>query len=86
MTADPADHTPAGMADPAAGLRGTYRHFKGGRYQLIDLARHSETEEWLVVYRSTAGDLWVRPREMFFGSTLVDGVEVPRFTRTGPGE
>ena len=43
--------------------KGVYRHFKGGRYELIDIARHSETMEWMVVYRALYGsrDLWVRP-------------------------
>ena len=62
-------------------LRGTYRHFKGGVYELVDLARHSETEEELVIYRSPSGELWVRPRTMFFESTVVDGQTVARFTR-----
>ncbi|AWB89187.1 DUF1653 domain-containing protein [Salinibacterium hongtaonis] len=58
---------------------GRYRHFKGGAYEVIGVARHSETEEELVVYRSATGDLWVRPRDMFLQTTVVDGVEVPRF-------
>lgn len=85
MTGRPFDETPADTADAAAGLRGTYRHFKGGFYEVVGLARHSETEEELVVYRSPAGDLWVRPRAMFFETAVVDGVSVPRFSRvTGP--
>jgi hypothetical protein len=59
---------------------GRYRHFKGGLYDVVGEARHSETEEWLVVYRSSDGGLWVRPREMFAGTTVVDGREVQRFT------
>lgn len=71
---------PTGMApDPAAGLRGRYRHFKGGVYELIDVARHSETEEEFVVYRSASGELWVRPRSMFFETVTVDGAERQRF-------
>lgn len=60
---------------------GRYRHFKGGEYELIDLARHSETEEWLVIYRPLYGEraLWVRPLEMFVDHKLVDGRRVPRF-------
>lgn len=63
---------------------GTYRHYKGGLYEVIDVARHSETEEWLVVYRALYGErgLWVRPLEMFTGSVEVDGVAVPRFSPT----
>lgn len=61
---------------------GTYRHYKGKYYQVLATARHSETEEVLVVYRCLYGDysLWVRPLEMFQESVLVDGHEVPRFS------
>lgn len=60
---------------------GRYRHYKGNEYQVLDVARHSETEEWLVVYRTLYGDrgLWVRPLEMFMESVAVDGERVPRF-------
>jgi hypothetical protein len=60
---------------------GTYRHYKGELYEVIDVARHSETEEWLVVYRALYGDrgLWVRPLDMFTESVDVDGSRVPRF-------
>lgn len=67
-------------ASDAAPVAGRYRHFKGGIYDVVGIARHSETEEDLVVYRSPAGDLWVRPRAMFLEKTVADGVEVPRFT------
>jgi hypothetical protein len=59
---------------------GRYRHFKGGLYEVVGEARHSETEDRLVVYRSADGGLWVRPRDMFLGTALVDGREVRRFT------
>ncbi len=62
-------------------LAGTYRHFKGGMYEVLGAARHSETEEEFVVYASASGEWWVRPREMFFGTTVVDGREVRRFAR-----
>jgi hypothetical protein len=60
---------------------GIYRHYKGGRYEVIDVARHSESEELLVVYRPLYGDreLWVRPLDMFVESILVDGFEQLRF-------
>ncbi len=60
---------------------GRYRHYKGGEYLVIDVARHSETEEWLVVYRTLYGarDLWVRPLKMFTEQVTVDGESIPRF-------
>lgn len=75
---------PIAMAGDRAGqFRGRYRHYKGGVYELVDFARHSETEEELVLYRSAAGELWVRPRSMFFETVEVDGAPVPRFERMG---
>ena len=61
---------------------GRYRHYKGKDYQVIGLARHSETEEQLVVYRTLYGDfdLWVRPLAMFNEVVEVDGEPHPRFT------
>ena len=60
---------------------GYYRHFKGGLYQLVGIARHSETLEDMVVYRALYGDggLWVRPAAMW--SEIVDrnGYRGPRF-------
>ena len=60
---------------------GIYEHYKGNRYNVIDIARHSETDELLVLYRPMYGDenLWVRPFSMFFEKVTVDGVVVPRF-------
>ena len=62
---------------------GTYRHYKGNLYEVVDTARHSETEEWVVVYRALYGErgLWVRPLGMFTEAVEVDGVEIPRFAR-----
>ena len=63
---------------PALPEAGLYRHYKGGLYMLVCVGRHSETEEWLVTYRSEArGDYWVRPLAMW--NEPVDGV--PRFAR-----
>ena len=64
---------------------GRYRHYKGGEYEVIGVARDSETLESLVVYRPLndgggAAGLWVRPHAMFFGRLLVDGVDTQRFT------
>lgn len=60
---------------------GIYRHYKGSDYEVLGTARHSETEEWHVVYRTLYGDfsLWIRPLEMFSGQVDVGGVSVPRF-------
>ena len=62
---------------------GRYRHFKGNEYEVLGVARHSETHELLVVYRPLYGEgaLWVRPWAMFFETVVVDGVEQPRFAR-----
>lgn len=60
---------------------GRYRHYKGGEYELVDVVRHSETQETLVLYRALYGErgLWVRPYAMFFESVDVDGRVQPRF-------
>lgn len=60
---------------------GRYRHYKGKEYLVLTVARHSETEEELVVYRCDYGDRswWVRPRAMFEETVEVAGVTVPRF-------
>ena len=64
---------------------GRYRHYKGNEYEVVGVARHSETEEEMVVYRTLYGDhsLWVRPLAMFRESVVVDGRGVPRFERVG---
>ena len=60
---------------------GIYRHFKGNYYRVLEVARHSETGEQLVVYRALYGErgLWVRPLELFTATAQVDGVARPRF-------
>jgi hypothetical protein len=60
---------------------GRYRHYKGKDYEVLGIARHSETEEELVVYRCLYGDfsLWVRPLAMFLEEVEVDGRSVRRF-------
>jgi hypothetical protein len=60
---------------------GRYRHYKGMEYIVPGIARHSETEEELVVYRQDYGDkgLWVRPKSMFMESVKVDSQTIPRF-------
>ncbi|MDA0694750.1 MAG: DUF1653 domain-containing protein [Proteobacteria bacterium] len=65
---------------------GRYEHYKGQFYQVLDLARHSETEEELVVYRTCYGDhsLWVRPLEMFVSEVETDDGPKPRFRYVSP--
>lgn len=60
---------------------GIYRHYKGNLYQVLHTACHSETGEWLVVYRALYGDygVWVRPVAMFGEWVNIDGKDVPRF-------
>lgn len=60
---------------------GIYRHFKGNRYQVLGVAKHSESGADMVVYRPLYGDqdLWVRPLEMFTENVEVDGLLQPRF-------
>jgi hypothetical protein len=62
---------------------GKYKHFKGPEYEVIGLARHSETLEDLVVYRDSKGGLWVRPLKMFLEDVGVDGKKIPRFKYIG---
>lgn len=52
---------------------GRYRHYKGGEYEVLGMARHSETLAPMVVYRALYGEqgLWVRPAEMFFEQVCV---------------
>ena len=62
--------------------KGIYRHFKGNRYELIGIAKHSETEEDMVVYRALYGEggLWVRPLSMWSDKVERDGKIYTRFT------
>ncbi len=62
---------------------GKYRHFKGAEYEVVDIARHSETLEYLVVYRALYGEhgLWVRPIEMWNEEVTRDGKTMKRFTK-----
>jgi hypothetical protein len=61
---------------------GLYAHYKGGKYEVIDLVKHSETEELLVLYRALYGDkgLWVRPLDMFQETVEVNGEKRRRFS------
>lgn len=64
---------------------GEYEHYKGKRYKVIGIARHSETLEELVVYQALYGEygLWVRPLKMFMEEVEIDRKRVPRFKYLG---
>lgn len=66
------------MHDPPLGR---YRHYKGGEYELLMLARHSEDHGMMAVYRSVSDPrlVWVRPLEMFCDEVAHQGLRVPRF-------
>ena len=67
---------------------GIYRHFKGGRYEVIGVAKHSETLEEMVVYRALYGDggIWVRPLAMWNETIERDGKTFPRFQKENEHE
>ncbi len=75
------DYQQAAQAIPA----GRYRHFKGRDYEVLFIARHSETEEPMVVYRPLYGEgaVWVRPAAMWCEEVERDGMRQKRFTRIG---
>lgn len=69
---------------------GKYQHYKGNMYEVIGLARHSETLEEMVVYKALyissefgKNALWVRPKTMFFEKVIIDDKEVSRFQFLG---
>ncbi|HXH34268.1 MAG TPA: DUF1653 domain-containing protein [Plantibacter sp.] len=77
-------HTTGADDDWTSGVEpGWYRHFKGARYEVIGVGRHSETEEPYVFYRTstTPPTSWVRPLAMFVEPVSRDGYDGPRFTR-----
>jgi len=63
--------------------KGVYKHYKGYMYEVYMTAQHSETEEWMVVYKALHGKhgMWVRPYDMFCEKVEVDGVMVERFKK-----
>jgi len=65
--------------------KGIYKHYKGSLYKVFMTAQHSETEEWMVVYKALYGDegMWVRPYEMFMEKVTVEGTEIERFAYVG---
>lgn len=74
---------PAPLPELPAIQLGRYRHYKGLDYEVLGVARHSETLEPLVVYRPlyNATGLWVRPHAMFVSHVMVNGCHQPRFMR-----
>jgi hypothetical protein len=65
---------------------GIYEHYKGKKYEVLGIARHSETLEELVMYKALykseefgENALWARPKKMFFENVNIDGKEIPRF-------
>ena len=68
--------------------KGIYKHFKGNKYQLLDVAKHSETLEEMVVYRALYGDggVWVRPASMWDEEVIHNGEKIKRFTYIGAEE
>ena len=63
--------------------KGFYQHYKGNMYEVYMTAQHSETEEWMVVYKALYGEqgMWVRPYDMFTETVEVNGVKVERFKK-----
>jgi len=68
-----------------SGVRiGKYKHFKGGEYEVVGAAKHSETLAEMVLYKHVGeNDLWVRPLEMFLEIIERDGKAMPRFEYVG---
>ena len=64
---------------------GKYEHFKGGQYEVLGVAKHSETLEEFVVYKALygEGELWVRSIKMFTEEVERDGKKIPRFKYIG---
>jgi hypothetical protein len=64
-------------------MGGLYQHYKGQKYIVKGLAKHSETLEWLVIYEcqyeNPEGKVWVRPLGMFLETVQIYGQNVPRF-------
>lgn len=69
---------------------GIYEHYKGKKYRVIDVGKHSETLEDLVIYEALyenkISNVWVRPLEMFTETIEIDGKKVPRFKYIGADE
>lgn len=77
------------LSEQAKSLKlGIYKHFRGKRYEVIGVARHSETLEEMVVYRALYGEggLWVRPLKMFLEEVERDSKRMPRFRYIGDND
>jgi hypothetical protein len=76
---------PGGKATQHTIQKGRYRHYKGNLYEVVDVARHSETKEKMAVYSclSDGNSLWVRPLLIFLETVEVAGQDVPRFATIG---
>lgn len=65
---------------------GRYEHYKGKQYRVLGVGRHTETDDYFVVYtplyeHEGQPDIWLRPYDMFVGTVIVDDVETPRFRK-----
>lgn len=67
---------------------GIYRHYKGNHYEVLGTAKHSETEEVFVIYRTLYGEgsSWVRPLQMFIEKVTINGDSLARFEFIGEHE
>jgi len=67
---------------------GIYKHYKGNLYEVYHTAQHSETEEWMVVYKALYGEqgIWVRPYDMFVEQVEVNGEVIERFAYVGESQ
>ncbi len=62
-------------------MKGTYKHYKGGIYEVIGVGKHTETGDSLVFYKDKEENLWARPTEMFKGTLEWEGKIVERFQK-----
>ena len=65
---------------------GLYEHYKGNKYRVLGVGRHTEVDEYFVVYsplipKTGAPAIWLRPHSMFIEMVEVNGEEVPRFRK-----
>lgn len=65
--------------------KGIYKHYKGNLYEVFMTAQHSETEEWMVVYKALYAEegMWIRPYDMCVEKVIIEGKEVGRFVYVG---